>query len=536
MSKLISALILLSAFTISYSQTLLPTAGSSLFAGSGKCLACHLTNKTGVLTVNGEELTPANHWRSSMMANASKDPLWRAVVSEETSKFPELAKTIETTCTRCHAPMGNKQAFHDGADGYSIKETELSKLGRDGVSCTVCHQIQPANLGTPESFSGGFEIKPEKVVFGPYEDPLVDPMTGVAGYEPRHSQHINESALCGTCHTLFTPYLNNKNEIAGMFPEQTPYLEWKNSKFPAANANCQSCHMPPLTDSVDISTTPPWHKVKRSPFWRHLFIGSNAFMGKLLGNNFDTLNLTATPAHFDSTVKKTKAMLMEKTVALEISPSQSGDLLSAKVKVSNLTGHKLPTGIPYRRVWIKLNVKDEAGNTVFESGGWDDEGEITGNTGPFVPHYNEITSPGQVQIYEGVLQDVDENVTFTLLRAAGYKKDNRLPPQGFTTKHVSYDSIKIYGEALSDPDFNRDGSAEGTGSDFITYKIKLKDKGTYSITAEAVYQSVPPGLVHHLAEIDTPEIKEFIRLYDNESNAPVIMNSVTKEIKISSLK
>lgn len=40
------------------------------------------------------------------------------------------------------------------------------------------------------------------------------------------------SGNCATCHTLFTPYVDNEGNVAGEAPEQTPYLEWKNSIYP----------------------------------------------------------------------------------------------------------------------------------------------------------------------------------------------------------------------------------------------------------------------------------------------------------------
>ena len=50
----------------------------------------------------------------------------------------------------------------------------------------------------------------------------------------------------------------------------------------------------------------------------------------------------------------------------------------------------------------------------------------------FEPHYETITSPDQVQIYEPImLKQATEAVTYTLLRAYEYAKDNRLLPAGF---------------------------------------------------------------------------------------------------------
>lgn len=136
MFRISAFLLLLSFSAVILPQAPLPTADTTLFAGSGKCIACHISNKAGVLMTYGESLTPTNHWKSSMMANASKDPFWRAVVSEETKKFPELAKMIETTCTRCHSPMGNAQSKYEGKEHFSLAEVKENSLWNDGVSCT----------------------------------------------------------------------------------------------------------------------------------------------------------------------------------------------------------------------------------------------------------------------------------------------------------------------------------------------------------------------------------------------------------------
>ena len=46
--------------------------------------------------------------------------------------------------------------------------------------------------------------------------------------------------------------------------------------------------------------------------------------------------------------------------------------------MENLTGHKFPTGHPYRRAWLHVRVIDREGTTLFESGAVDDEGRIVG--------------------------------------------------------------------------------------------------------------------------------------------------------------
>ncbi|MCK7524195.1 MAG: hypothetical protein MZV64_44465 [Ignavibacteriales bacterium] len=66
------------------------------------------------MTWNGIDVSPITYWRSTMMGNASKDPLWRAMVAEEVSNFPQHQELIESTCLKCHSPMGYTQAIYNG--------------------------------------------------------------------------------------------------------------------------------------------------------------------------------------------------------------------------------------------------------------------------------------------------------------------------------------------------------------------------------------------------------------------------------------
>ncbi len=439
----------------------LPFGRTTLFAGSNLCEVCHASDGT-VLTVNGQDVSMVTYWRSTMMANASKDPFWRAVVAEEVHRFPTLQQTIETTCTKCHAPMGYKEAIFNGQTNYSMAEMKADPIANDGVSCAVCHQIKPDNFGMVTSYSGHYQIDPDSIIYGPYPDPELNAMTEMAAFLPVYSIHMNQSELCATCHTLFTPYLDNQGQIAGDFPEQTPYLEWKNSIYPAQNTQCQDCHMPMITDSVDIAWIPQSHQVYRTPFWKHSFVGGNVYMLNMLKDNISTLGLTASSENFDSTIARAKENLTEKAIDLFITTTYENDSLNVFVKIENKTGHKIPSGIPFRRMWIHLKVTDPSNNIVYESGKWDAQGEINGLDAEYEPHYDLIKNENDVQIYEGVMVDVDNAVTYTLLRASSYIKDNRIPPKGFTTTHPSYDTTAIFGSAVFDPNFNKENSTEGT--------------------------------------------------------------------------
>ena len=157
-------------------------------------------------------------------------------------------------------------------------------------------------------------------------------------------------------------------------------------------------------------------------------------------------------------------------------------------------------------------VRDTAGNIIFESGKTNADGSIAGADADtelrrYEPHYDEITRPEQVQIYETIMQDTDNNVTYTLLRAASYLKDNRIPPAGFD-KHSVSDDIRVAGAALSDANFN-------SGSDTITYRIQVGLADSVKYRAELNYQALAYGFIQDLfLDNSDPEVAKFETLYN----------------------
>lgn len=503
-------------------QYSLPTENSILFSGSGNCADCH-TGNGDVLSLNGIDISPTTLWRSSMMANSSKDPLWRALVSEEVQEFPLIQDTIETLCTKCHAPIGYTEAFYEGHNSYTMADLRQDPLANDGVSCTVCHQINPSNFGQQSSYSGNYLIADDSLIYGPYQNPDSFFMYQFIGYMPVYELKASSSELCASCHTQFSPTLNEQGNIIGDFAEQTPFIEWKNSEYPAQQITCQTCHSPEIFNPIDIATIPESDTTHRSPFWKEIFVGGNTLVIKMLRDYPDTLQVTAETSHFDSTLLYAEKNLKDLSLNFYVAASQENDSLSVDVEIQNITGHKLPTGIPLRRMWIHLKVNDENSNIIFESGAWDNEGRIIGMDLPYEHHHNIINNKDEVQIYEGVPVDINGNVTYTLLRAAVFIKDNRIPPIGFTTSNNSYDTTAIYGEALNDPNFNRNGSYEGTGTDITTYRIPIENINSFHITAEVCYQTLKPEIAEFLSGMNSLDITRFNNMYAAADKTPVIM-------------
>ena len=507
-----------------FSQSL-TTETSELFSGSGNCSVCHAASEGVLMTSDNEDISPVTLWRSTMMGNANKDPLWQAKVTAEVAEHPALKAVIEDKCNTCHSPMGRTEAIHQGAQSYSFDDAMTSEMSRDGVTCTVCHQVQPNNLGSDESFSGKYEITDVHKIYGPYESPTAMPMFNQSGFTPEYSDHVNNSELCATCHTLFTPFVDDDGAIAGYFPEQTPYLEWENSIYPAQSTECQTCHMPAVDESMKIASSPFWLETKRTPIWKHDFAGGNVFMNRVLKDNADEIEVAASETELDNTRIKTTELLEKQTLNLLADATYQDDSLVVNVEVENLSGHKIPSGFPSRRIWLHLVVEDGAGNMLFESGKWNQEGRIVGVDEGFEPHHDVIRKEDEVQIYQAIMQDVNDEVTYTLLRGAKYGKDNRIPPKGFVSTIAGYESIAILGQATNDSNFNHyeDGS-EGAGSDRVTYKIPTTvGIDSYHVTVEALYQTIAPGFADDLFLHDTDKVNTFEGYYDNADKAPVLI-------------
>lgn len=507
------------------------------FSGSGNCATCH----SGLVDAGSNDVSIDTHWRATMMANAGKDPLWQAKIASEINRNPSLKSIIEGKCSRCHMGMARTQAVVDGtpvavlSPGFLDPANPLHAAAMDGVSCALCHQIEDVDLGTPVTFTGQYKIDtstspPLRLAYGPFSQPLTQPMEMQVGFSPRQGAQTLDSDLCGSCHTLYTPIVDAAGNITGEFPEQTTYLEWRHATNGGGlDASCQDCHMPFALGGVAISNR-PMGLTPREPFGQHHFVGGNSFMLGLLKANATALGVTAEPTHLDLAIARTDTQLRANAAAITISGATlAADVLSVSVSVQNNTGHKLPTGIPARRAWLHVTVKDSKGAVFFESGKPLVNGSIAGNdadadAAAYEPHYDRITAPAQVQIYEPVLRAADGGVTYTLLRAVAYAKDNRLLPAGFAKETAAAD-FAVVGAAAGDPSF-------AAGGDRITYQVGAAGKRRpLSVTVELLYQSVGYRFAEDLRPEPSSEAKRFMQQYDAATKAPRVMAAVTTSVR-----
>lgn len=466
-------------------------------------------------------------------------------------------------------------------------------LARDGISCASCHRIRrdvippswkksPLEFFLTNSITGLFQTGDAAELFGPFEDDQIVtlPMENALGVKPRHDEYIRSARVCGSCHTIDLPVVDATNPIAPISPatphsiEQATYLEWLNSQYqnefgkPGPNAQtCQDCHMPrKLVDpSAGVDANPVQTRIaiveddsypaaehrapaadirvrfRESGFARHELLGMNGFLLELFNQFNDILGVRKSDymTGTSNNLARAQANLLDQarnrtaTVAAEM--KTEGRTLTANVTVTNLTGHRLPSGVGFRRAWIELLVlenRDGRERVVWSSGRTNDVGVIVDGEGRplatefleggrYQKHHELITSDEQVQIYEELTKDADGNFTTSFIRRDKDVKDNRLLPIGWTKQGPDpslngrfLEATYPHGNAKDDPDYGN-----GRGSDRVQYRVELPadvDPQRVSVRATLFYQSIPPYYLDQRFRIGKGEATR--RLYYLASN------------------
>ncbi len=499
------------------------------FASVDACALCHVSGNDRWTDAAGRNISPVATWQASMMAHSSRDPYWLAAFAHERDAAPEHARDLVVdTCTRCHAPAANEAHRRMETpldyDALITATDDVHELGREGATCTVCHQIGADNLGTEASFTGGYEIGYERQIFGPLPDPFPNPMLNHVNYRPVQADHVMQSAMCATCHTVITRALDANGDATGpAFPEQVPYLEWRNSAFttegdePGTSPRaCQSCHMPRHDDDGNtitsaLSQMPPWVE-PRTDLAMHTLQGGNAWMLEVIAANRTRLGSRALESQLLESAARNDRMLRTAATVSIADVAERDGAWEIAVQVRNLSGHRFPTAYPSRRAWLEVSVEDAAGTVVFHSGAFDATGALVGPDGTrldplgtVAPHVDPITAPTQVTLYEAAMADASGAPTHTLLAATSYLKDTRLLPLGWSADHAE--------AAMTSPVGVDDDADFVAGGDVATYRLPAGVVPA-NVTVRLWYQSVPPAAVEATEQSDTPEASMFREMVD----------------------
>ncbi|MAB81016.1 MAG: hypothetical protein CMJ89_16845 [Planctomycetes bacterium] len=402
-----------------------------------------------------DETEPYFLWSGSMMANAARDPLFEACLAIA----EQDAEGSGDLCIRCHVPKGWMEGRSVPTDG-----SELLAGDRIGVSCDHCHRmvdpdyapgISPAEdaailadlvTGPPsDPGTGRYVVDPTGTRRGPFDDAVCDEVAHPFLTSPFH----RDSKMCGTCHNVsnlayewngFGSYVPSFDQPASdlghgsVFPIERTFSEWAFSDYnsvegvfaPALGGNrdyvssCQDCHMRATTGSGCNPTAFPTAPV-RNDLPLHDLTGGNTWVPSLIDQLYPG---TVDPAALAATIDRARYMLQH---ASKLETFFEGGML--RVRVTNDTGHKLPTGYPEgRRMWINVQFLKRNGELLNESCAYDF------NTGV-------LLEDAEAKIYEiklgldtaaAALTGLPAGPTFHFVLNNQIYKDNRIPPRGFT--------------------------------------------------------------------------------------------------------
>ncbi|HQX85531.1 MAG TPA: hypothetical protein PKV23_08590, partial [Aestuariivirga sp.] len=429
---------------------------------SDSCGGCH-----GGFVGNDPNFRPHSTWSGSMMANATRDPLFWAALDIANLDVPGVGDY----CLRCHTSQGwyggrvVKPANDPvrGANGCLLEGTpDASDFSNDfsGVACHFCHRMMPTGpLGEPGMIGNANAWLDDTECNGNEGEPCRRGPYGYTGsFQPPHawaqSAYHEDSALCGSCHDVTTPdtdvgplktlKLADGTDTTLPFPIERTYSEWKQSDFSEAGGQtCQGCHMPDSEDPTATACAGGPSRTGNLPV--HTFVGGNTWVpGIIKGEYSDTSAIPGSAggigrqSALDRTVQAARELLQSSAevdvslISYTAPTINTAGALSARVKVTNLSGHKLPSGYGEgRRMWLNVQLLDFNGALVFESGAYDAPSAL-------------LASDPQLRVYE-VLQGIwNRNGTGTCDAVDGLgreafhfalndcvAKDSRIPPLGF---------------------------------------------------------------------------------------------------------
>jgi hypothetical protein len=482
-----------------------------------------------------------------MMAQSARDPIFHAAMTIANQDVNDSG----TLCIRCHMPGGFIQGRAMPADGSALIDDDF-----DGVSCDICHRMVDPVYSTNNPFedidiladlansgdlpwqaaNGSYIIDEYAVRRGPLDDDVIQNMHGV---DMLTSPHHEEAAFCGACHDLSNPVLSLQadgtfmpnamgaahptGDIHEMMPEQRTYSEWLNSSFAqpegvvfedgrftdnnGGNAvnSCQDCHMPDNPGALCVF----WEIEEvglRDHIPEHSFVGANSWVLGAVRNLYDD-NETGLSDESMALAHSRTETFMQKASDMEL--SQESNQLN--VRITNMTGHKLPTGYPEgRRMWLNIKFLDASGSLIEERGmyDWVTADLVEDDTKVYEPKYGMTQEMAKIT-------NLPAGESFHLVLNNTLLFDNRIPPMGFT--NANFEAIQSAPVGYT--------YADGQYWDDTLYDIPT---GATQAVATLYHQTSTKEYIEFLRDANTTDDKGQIA-YDQwvigGKSAPAVMDS-----------
>jgi len=268
-----------------------------------------------------------------------------------------------------------------------------------------------------------------------------------------HSEFTLSANLCGTCHDVSNPVFvkgagdhtydvqeldagHPDGDTRNMFPVERTFSEWSVSEYATTGVyqpqfagdkpdgivgTCQDCHMRDVTGVGCSEGGAP----TRSDLGLHDLMGGNTFLPDILPDFFPG---EVDVAQMQAAKLRAQAMLTL-AATLDVTIDNRDYQRGINVRVTNETGHKLPSGYPEgRRAWLNIRAFDAGDVVVYESGAYDgDTGILSHDDDAKIYHIE----PG-ISTRLGTALGVASGPSFAFVLSDTIYLDNRIPPRGFT--------------------------------------------------------------------------------------------------------
>jgi uncharacterized repeat protein (TIGR01451 family) len=498
-------------------------------------------------------------WRGTMMSQSARDPLMRAalaIANADAGLGPDIV--AGDYCLRCHAPKGWLEGRSHPADGSALNNQDIA----NGVACAVCHRmVDPQPTGgelettdqeirsaltttLPVSYTGSAAIvvDPDDNRRGPF---LFDPdLPYHTAYQTdflgQATDPITRSRLCGSCHNVDNPLLSwdaNEGEYRpnptdtppdlaqeDLFPIETTFTEWRHSAYPdgvvapqfagdkpdETVAACQDCH---LRRTTGTAADPQFEPVTRDCqtsgcLPEHQMVGGNAWIPEVLQDEDWRLNATNDAQHLQVT-EGAATWMLQRAARISATLSTSGTRQIVIVRVTNETGHKLPTGYPEgRQMWLHVRAYNGAGNIVYESGSYDYGTQ-------------RLIRDDAIKVYEakqGLTPDfaaslgVQPGPTFHFILNNTVIKDNRIPPRGYDIETWDQPGLRPVGTTYAD----------GQYWDETLYQLP-EGSNAVRVSASLYYQTASREYVEFLKANGGVDGEALFDLWERTPSPPILM-------------
>ncbi|HXW00066.1 MAG TPA: multiheme c-type cytochrome, partial [Anaerolineae bacterium] len=491
-------------------------------------------------------------WRGSMMSQSGRDPLmWAALAVAN-----QDAGSAGDYCLRCHTPKGWFEGCSPPANGFAVQAEDIHA----GVACEICHRMVDPVASTSDqavSIDAGIRssltptftlpsghvgsamliVDPLDRRRGPFT--LTAPHTALrTDFLGQAANAVTESRLCGSCHNLDNPALSwdgsrywpNGTNLAApsfnkgdLFPIERTYDEWLNSQYASGGVyaplfagakpngivgSCQDCHLRRTVGKAAEDAYNPVNRdcVSTGCLPEHDLAGGNTWAPLILQDTRWRLNSAGEAAYLNNTIIRAREML-KNAATLSVTLTTSNTTKIALVRVTNQTGHKLPTGYPEgRRIWLNLKAYDANDNLVYESGAYN-------------PATGVLTQDPAIKIYEakhGLSQQlanllnlpVGESFHFVLNNII--LKDNRIPPRGFTQSALNQRGMAPVG-------------ATYVAGQYWDDTVYLLPPQTERVTASLYYQTASKEYIDFLRATGGLDGATLGTLWDTSKSPPELM-------------